>query len=154
MHKTLLTLHSLNRWLVLASLLYMLYICWNGYRSKKIFSGLDNTARHLTATISHVQLLLGLYLYLISPIVKFNVAEGEGERLVSEHLFFRMIHISLMIISVVLITIGSAKAKRAVSDQLKFKTVMLWFSLALLIILIAIPWPFSPLATRPYFRSF
>lgn len=154
MHQTLLTLHSLNRWLVLLGLLYTIYISWNGYRSNKVFSGLDNTARHLTATISHVQLLLGLYLYMISPIVKFNVAEGQGAGLVSEHLFFRLIHISLMVISIVLITIGSAKAKRAVSDNLKFKTVLVWFTIALVIILIAIPWPFSPLAGRPFFRTF
>jgi hypothetical protein len=154
MHQTLLILHSLNRWLVLMSLLFTIYICWKGYRSGRVFSGLDNTARHLTATISHIQLLLGLYLYLISPIVKFNVAEAENTGLVSEHLFFRLVHISLMVISVVLITIGSAKAKRAAGDQLKFKTVLIWFSIALLVILIAIPWPFSPLAHRPLFRSF
>ena len=154
MYQILLILHSLNRWLVLMSLLFTIYICWQGYRSKKVFSGFDNTARHLTATISHIQLLLGLYLYMISPIIKFNVAEVEGTALVSEHLFFRLVHISLMVISVVFITIGSAKAKRAESDQLKFKTVLLWFSIALLVILIAIPWPFSPLAIRPYFRSF
>jgi hypothetical protein len=154
MHQTLLILHSLNRWLVLISLLFTIYICWKGFRSKKVFSGVDNTARHLTATISHIQLLLGLYLYMISPIVKFNVAEGEGIGFVSEHLFFRLIHIFLMVISVVLITIGSARAKRVESDQLKFKTLLLWYSIALMVIVIAIPWPFSPLASRPYFRSF
>jgi MFS-type transporter involved in bile tolerance (Atg22 family) len=98
--------------------------------------------------------LLGLYLYLISPIVKFNVADGGEAGLVSEHTFFRFVHISLMVISVVLITIGSAKAKRATTDRLKFKTILIWFSIALLIILIAIPWPFSPLASRPFFRTF
>lgn len=154
MHQTLLTLHSLNRWLVLISLIYTIGACWNGYRSGKIFSASDNTARHLTATISHIQLLLGLYLYMISPIVKFNVAEAGGTGLVSEHTFFRLVHISLMVISILVITIGSARAKRAVSDRLKFKTVLVWFSIALLIILVAIPWPFSPLAVRPYFRSF
>lgn len=68
MYKTLLILHSLNRWLVLLSLLFTIYICWKGYRSKKVFSRFDNTARHVTATISHVQLLIGLYLYMICQI--------------------------------------------------------------------------------------
>ena len=152
MYKTLLILHSLNRWLVLLSLLFTIYICWKGYRSKKVFSSFDNTARHVTATISHVQLLIGLYLYMISPIVKFNGGEAASSGLVSEHLFFRLIHIALMVISVILITVGSAKAKRAANDQLKYKIVLVWFSIALLVILIAIPWPFSPLAVRPYFR--
>jgi MFS-type transporter involved in bile tolerance (Atg22 family) len=91
---------------------------------------------------------------MISPIVKFNVAEETVTGMVSEHTFFRLIHISLMVISILVITIGSARAKRAEMDRLKFKILLIWFSIALLIILMAIPWPFSPLANRPYFRSF
>lgn len=154
MHQTLLTLHSVNRWLVLISLIYALWIAWKGLQSDQSFSGTDNTARHLTATIAHIQLLLGLYLYMISPVVKFNVGEVNGAGIVSEHFFFRIVHILLMVIAVVIITIGSAKAKRAERDRLKFKTMLIWFSIGLLIILIAIPWPFSPLAQRPFFRSF
>lgn len=146
MHQTILILHSINRYLVLISLVYCIILAWNGLRKNKVFSATDNTFRHLTATIAHVQLMLGLYLYIISPVVKYNVFE--------ESVFFRYIHIAMMVIAIVLITIGSAKAKRVETDQLKFRTMLLWFSLALLIILIAIPWPFSPLAHRPYFRSF
>jgi hypothetical protein len=154
MHQTLLILHSINRWLVLISLIYVIWTAWTGIRSDRRFSASDNTARHLTATIAHIQLLLGLYLYMISPIVKFNVAEAGGAGTVSEHTFFRFVHISLMVMSVVIITIGSAKAKRLDTDLLKFRTLLLWFSIALLVMLIAIPWPFSPLANRPFFRSF
>ncbi|MCF0072780.1 hypothetical protein LZD49_20030 [Dyadobacter sp. CY261] len=154
MHQTLLSLHSINRWLVLASLFYAIWIAWTGLRSDRVFSGPNNAVRHITATIAHIQLLLGLSLYMISPVVKFNVAEAAVNRLVSEHTFFRLVHIALMLIAVVVITIGSARAKRAVSDQQKFRTMLIWFAIALLIILAAIPWPFSPLANRPYFRSF
>ncbi|MBO9616297.1 MAG: hypothetical protein J7619_26620 [Dyadobacter sp.] len=154
MHQTLLILHSINRWLVLASLLYAIGIALSGLRSGSAFSVAHNTVRHVTATIAHVQLLLGLSLYMISPVVKFDVAEAAGTGLVSEHMFFRFIHIALMAIAVVVITIGSAKAKRVVSDGQKFRTMLVWFTIGLLIILAAIPWPFSPLAGRPYFRSF
>jgi uncharacterized Tic20 family protein len=154
MYQTLLILHSLFRWLVLTGLIYGIWIAWQGHRSHKVFSASDNTARHLTATIAHIQMLLGLYLYMISPIVKFNAGESGGGDLLSEPLFFRFVHIAMMVIAVVIITIGSAKAKRAETDRLKFKTMLIWFSIGLLIILIAIPWPFSPLAHRPFFRSF
>jgi hypothetical protein len=59
-----------------------------------------------------------------------------------------------MTVAVVLITIGSAMAKRQQTDHGKFKTMALWFLLGLIVILIAIPWPFSPLANRPYIRHF
>jgi uncharacterized membrane protein YozB (DUF420 family) len=151
MYHALLILHSLNRWLVLISLIYAIWTAWNGYRFNKPFSRSDDTLRHVTATISHIQLTLGLCLYVISPIVKF---ETGGTGVFTEHTFFSIIHTALMAISVVVITIGSARAKRIEADQLKFKTILIWFSVALLILLIAIPWPFSPLTSRPYFRSF
>lgn len=154
MHQILLILHSINRWLVLASLFYAIWMAWNGFRSGRAFSGNNDRVRHITATIAHVQLLLGLSLYMISPVVKFNVAEAVGTKIVSEHMFFRVVHIAFMVIAVVIITVGSAKAKRAGSDGQKFRTILAWFTIALLIILAAIPWPFSPLANRPYFRSF
>lgn len=152
MHQTFLILHSVNRYIVLVSLVCAIVMAWNGLRSGRVFSPLNNTVRHLTATIAHIQLMLGLYLYLISPIVKYNVAEASA--FISEHTFFRYIHILLMVSAIVILTIGSAKAKRMETDKLKFQTILIWFSLALVIILIAIPWPFSPLANRPYFRSF
>ena len=154
MHQTLLILHSINRWLVLASLFYTIGTALSGLRSGRAFSGADNTVRHVTATISHIQLLLGLSLYMISPVVKFDVTESVGTGLVSEHTFFRLIHIAFMAIAVVVITIGSARAKRVGSEKEKFRTMFVWFGVALLIVLAAVPWPFSPLANRPYFRSF
>ena len=63
-------------------------------------------------------------------------------------------HISMMLFAVVLITVGSAKAKRQIKDAEKFGTMLTWFSLALLVIFIAIPWPFSPLTSRPLARGF
>ncbi|WP_233565959.1 MULTISPECIES: hypothetical protein [unclassified Flavobacterium] len=78
-----------------------------------------------------------------------NFKEGIQNK---EFAFFGLLHIFLMLISIVLITIGSALAKRKAADEDKFKTMLLWFSIALLIIFIAIPWPFSPLANRPYYR--
>jgi hypothetical protein len=154
MHQILLSLHSINRWLVLLSLLYSIYIAGRGRWQQRTFTAHDDMMRHVTATISQIQLLLGLSLYMISPIVKYAVAETENNQLLSEHAFFKYIHIWLMAISVILITIGSAKAKRMPTDNEKFSTMFLWFVIALLIIIAAIPWPFSPLANRPFIRSF
>jgi multisubunit Na+/H+ antiporter MnhB subunit len=68
--------------------------------------------------------------------------------------FFGLTHVLLMTIAIVLITIGSSVAKRQQTDPAKFRTMVIWFALALLVIFVSIPWPFSPLATRPYFRQF
>ncbi|TJZ62736.1 hypothetical protein FAZ15_00015 [Sphingobacterium olei] len=152
MYQTLTFYHSFMRWLVLASLLLALYRAYKGYFSTSAFSKLDNAIRHWTATIAHIQLMIGMILYFQSPLVKYFLANFKTAAQDFNMLFFGLIHSSLMLISIVLITIGSAVAKRKETDKAKFKTMMIWFTIALVIIFIAIPWPFSPFSSRPYMR--
>lgn len=154
MYTTLLSLHSIFRWLVLASLMYATYRSCRGYLLKKIFTPTDDSIRHWTATIAHIQLVIGFTLYLKSPLVKFFWTSNQKATQSLDISFFGWMHILLMLLAIVVITIGSAKAKRIRTDQEKFKIVLIWFGLALLIIFIAIPWPFSPLVNRPYIRPF
>jgi NADH:ubiquinone oxidoreductase subunit 2 (subunit N) len=56
--------------------------------------------------------------------------------------FFTVEHSLMMLIAIVLITVGHSKAKKATTDEKKFKTLAIFFTLALIIILAAIPWPF------------
>ncbi|RFS21044.1 hypothetical protein DVR12_17020 [Chitinophaga silvatica] len=152
MYQLLTFYHNFMRWVVLASLLLAIYRAYKGYFSKSEFSKFDNTVRHWTATIAHIQLLIGMILYFQSPLIKYLFTNFKTAAQDFNMLFFGLIHSSLMLTSIVLITIGSASAKRKTTDNEKFKTMMIWFTVALLIICIAIPWPFSPFANRPYFR--
>lgn len=153
MYPFLLSLHSLFRWLVLLSLLLSISIAYKGWRRDSEFTSVANSVRHWTATIAHLQLLLGITIYFQSPVVRLPMPY-DAQKLINEQPFFKYIHIMLMLFSVVLITIGSAKAKRITSAAAKYRTILIWFVIALIIIFIAIPWPFSPLANRPFIRSF
>jgi uncharacterized membrane protein YfcA len=152
MYQTLTFLHSIFRWLVLLSLLYSIFRAYQGYFSDKIISKTDDSVRHWTATIAHIQLVLGITLYSQSPIIKYFWKNFTEARESFDLFFFGLIHIILMLISIILITIGSSISKRKTDDRKKFKTILIYFVIALVIIFIAIPWPFSPLANRPYFR--
>ncbi|MDR8393972.1 cytochrome b [Aliifodinibius sp. S!AR15-10] len=154
MHSAILVLHSLFRWFVLISLLYAIYRAYSGWFSNRTFSPFDNSVRHWTATIAHIQLLLGLWLYFISPTITYFLNNFQEAVKQSDVRFLGMEHSVMMLIAIIIITIGSAKAKRKETDLEKFKTMAVWFSIGLLIILVTIPWPFSPLASRPYFRLF
>lgn len=154
MYPYLLFFHSLFRWLVLISLLYALFCGVRGWFGKRAFSKTDDTVRHMTATISHIQLTIGYVLYFNSPIIAYFRANYHEAVKQFDFRFFGMIHIILMTIAIFVITIGSSLAKRKQTDAAKFQTMTLFFGIALLIIFMAIPWPFSPLANRPLFRSF
>ncbi|MCS3869873.1 magnesium-transporting ATPase (P-type) [Chryseobacterium ginsenosidimutans] len=152
MYQTITFLHSTFRWLVLLSLLYSIFRAYKGYFLDKEFSKTDNSVRHWTATIAHIQLVLGITLYSQSPIIKYFWTHFSEAKESFDLLFFGLIHIFLMLFSIILITVGSSISKRKSTEKEKFKTILIYFTIALLVIFIAIPWPFSPLANRPYFR--
>lgn len=152
MYQVLTFLHSTLRWLVLLSLIVSLYKAYRGYFHNKAFTKTDNAIRHWTATIAHIQLMVGMTLYFQSPIIKYFRANFSTAKDNFDLLFFGIIHSLLMFTAIIIITIGSSLAKRKTENRDKFKTLLVWFALALLIIFIAIPWPFSPFANRPYFR--
>jgi hypothetical protein len=154
MYPTILAIHSFFRWLVLLSLVFAIFRSYKGWLKQKVFTPFDNTVRHVTATIVHIQLMLGLTLYFISPMVAYFLNNFKTAIHIREIRFFGLEHIFTMLIAVTVITIGSIKAKRKSTDIEKFKTIAIWFSIGLFIILCSIPWAFSPLTARPYLRTF
>lgn len=150
MYLTLLTLHSWVRWVVLLGLLVGLGRAYRGWVGRQPFTALDDTTRHTVATVAHVQLVLGYLLYFNSPLVRaFHLRDVTHA---PSALFFGLQHVAFMTLAVVVLTIGSALAKRRLTDAGKFRTMALWFTAALLVLVVAIPWPFSTFAQRPYFR--
>ena len=152
MYSVLLILHSVIRWLVLTSLTYAAYRAYSGKKSGRLFSKLDDKARRLTVTMAHVQLMLGLWLYFISPIVDYFLHNFKQAVHMREIRFFGMEHITMMVISIVLLTMGSVRVKRKKTDHEKFKTMFTWYLIVLVIIFLSIPWAFSPFTSRPYLR--
>ena len=140
-------IHSVFRWLVLISLLYAIGRSIQGLLSKRTYTKADSFARVLANTISHTQLLIGFTLYFaLSPITGFFIKNGSGGN--HEIWFFGIYHIAMMFSSIVIMTIGGSIAKRATTDHSRFKTIIIYFSIALVLILLAIPW------FRPFFRNF
>lgn len=152
MYQTLTYCHSLFRWVVLIMLVYAIWRAYSGIRAKRAFNKTDNSIRHWTATAAHIQLILGILLYIKSPVIKFFFKNTSQALQHTETTFFSLIHSTLMLSAIVIITVGSALTKRKDNDHKKFTTLFIWYLIALFIIFIAIPWPFSPLAARPYIR--
>ncbi len=151
---TLLSLHSLFRWLLSAALVTTLFRAFIGYKKALPFGKDINALRHWTATMAHVQLIIGITLYGQSPVTKYFWNNFNTAKHNTDNLFFGLIHILLMLAAITILTIGSATAKRKAVDADKYKTILLWYSVALVVLLAAIPWPFSPLAQRPLLRPF
>ncbi len=143
MYAILLTIHSYTRWLVLLGMVAVLWRSWRGMQQQTAYTPADKLWRTLTVAVTHIQLVLGFYLYsLESPITLYFLKHGFGESF--EFWFFGLYHAAMMVLAIVVMTLGGAFARRASSDYEKHRLTLLYFVAALGFILVAIPW-FRPL---------
>jgi hypothetical protein len=107
-----------------------------GMSSKKEFTAKDRKIALFGLIGIHVQLLIGLILYFVSPLglASFGQMSDKALRLTS------LEHPLINIIAITLITIGWSKHKRATTSEAKFKGFTLFYGLGLVLILSKIPW--------------
>lgn len=142
MYTGLLHTHSLLRWIMLILLIMTVVRSYNGWKSKRSFTPGDKKLTLFTLIFSHVQLLIGFLLYMVSPIVQ-SAMEDMGAAMKDPILrFYAVEHILVMIIAILIITVGNAMAKRAANDTDRFKKIFIYFFIGLVLILASIPWPF------------
>jgi hypothetical protein len=147
-----LALHSLLRWIVLAAGLVALGRAVEGARGRKEWAAGDEKAGRWFVGALDVQMLLGLALYLrLSPITAsafqdFGAAMGN-----SVLRFWAVEHIAGMVIALVLAHVGRGRIRRAADAARRHRTAAIFFGLALVAILVTIPWP-GMRAARPLFR--
>jgi hypothetical protein len=132
MYGTFLLLHSLVRYFVLILLIVLIVKSFTGWQGKKEFTGADNKISLFTLIFTHIQFLLGLILYFISPFVVFG-----GERDATSR-YWTMEHISMMLIAVVLITVARSTSKRMTDSTSKHKRLFILNIIALIVIVAAI----------------
>jgi hypothetical protein len=130
--------HSGWRWIVLLLLLAAVVKMHMGWKGKKTFVEGDRKLVLFAMIAFHLQFLFGWILYFISDRVIFS-DKTMGESILR---FFALEHVLMMTIAMVLITIGHSKAKKKKDDTAKFKVIAVFYTIALIVILAAIPWPF------------
>ena len=148
-----LILHSLFRWAVLLFGLWTVFNALTGFFGKRNFGANDNRSNLLFMISCDIQLLIGLALYYTNGW--FDRLKDLGNNMKDPvNRFFTMEHMSLLLVAWVLVHIGRASVKRADNDSVKHKRMLIFFGIALLLILVSIPWPFRQLIGRPNFRGF
>ena len=99
-----------------------------------------------------IQLLVGLILYfVVSPLTQTALKNFGAAMQDPELRFFAVEHILLMLAAAAAAHVGRTLSRRASAALTKHQRAALLFGLTLLLILLAIPWPFSA-AARPWIR--
>lgn len=129
-------LHS--GWAYLAFLLLVIAVVnsFIGLFSKKDFTARDRKIALFALIAIHTQLLIGIFVYFVSPLgfSALGQMKDAALRLTS------LEHPLMNIIGVVLITIGWIKHKKLTNNESKFKTFSIYYGLGLVLILSKIPW--------------
>ncbi|MGJ8665508.1 MAG: hypothetical protein ACSHW7_04015 [Patiriisocius sp.] len=113
-----------------------------GHFSKKEYSYKDFRISLFALIVTHIQLLIGLVLYFISPL-GFQSIKNNGMSVVMKDSMLRLYaveHITVMILATVFITIGYSKHKKKLTSAPKLKTLAIFYTIALVLILSRIPW--------------
>jgi uncharacterized membrane protein len=143
--------HNLIRWIILVLLLVSVYKSYIGWTQKKTFSPADRKTWLYTMIAGHITLLLGLFQWLAGRYGIFTTDVPDNVSVMKDR-FFRFYwveHPLTMIISIVLITLGSGMSRKPVADQVKYRKAFYYFLIALILILAGIPWPFREIIGRP-----
>jgi hypothetical protein len=153
MYDLLLFAHSWLRWLVLLAVLMAVARAAGGVSSRRPWTPVDDRAGMWMTSSLDLQMLIGIVLYgFLSPVTKSAFVDMAAAMRAAPIRFFVVEHPVGMIAAIALAHIGRVRARKAATSEAKHKTALIFFGLALLVLLLSIPWPVGP-GARSLFRG-
>lgn len=136
--------HSGWRYIVLILLVVAILQALSGWFGKKAFTEGNRKLNVFTLISAHIQFLMGIGLYVLSPLTKGPTSEAMFR-------YWKMEHIAIMIAAVVLITIGNSRSKKVADAAAKHKAVAIFFGIALILIVVSIAMMVKTNPSRTFF---
>ena len=134
-------LHSGWAYITLIILIFAVVNAFIGFSSKKSFQEKDLRISLFTLIVAHIQLIIGFIAYFVSAQFQYVLDNGMGAAMKEPDIrLFVIEHPLMMILAIVAITVGFSKHKKQSTDQGKFKTIALYYGVALIFVLSRIPW--------------
>lgn len=143
MYEFIVAVHNILRWVIVILGIVAVLRSFLGWVGKKEWTATERKIGIAFTSSLDIQLLVGLVLYLFISNWGLKAILDQGMSFVmgqSEYRFFAFEHVFYMIVALVFAHLGNALPKRVDDDQSKFKRALIWFGLALLVVLVGIPW--------------
>ena len=134
MYNGLLITHSYLRYIVLILLVVVVIGSLIGVSSRRPYTETDNKLGLFLFISTHLQLLVGLILFFVSPAVQFSGAAMKD----ATTRYWLVEHNTAMIIAIVLITLARTTSKKMTDSGAKHKRMFIFNLIALSIIILAI----------------
>jgi hypothetical protein len=151
--QSVLILHNITRWAILIFGLLAIITSIGGFIKKRAYSSADNKISLLFMIFCDLQLLMGIILLYSNGW--FAKMKSMGEVMKNSYdRFFIVEHGFMMILAWILVHVGRTAVKKAAPEN-KHQKTLIFFGIAILLILISIPWSFKGGAiARPDFPKF
>lgn len=138
MYSTLKILHRYWAYLVLFMIVVATFNALYKSITKKEYEARDFRMSLFTLIVSHIHLLIGMVLWFAAD---YFSEMSMGEIMKNATMRSNVVeHPLTMIIAVALITIGYSKHKKKLTSKNKLKTIAIFYTLALILVLAKIPW--------------
>ena len=134
------TIHSYWAFFVLILLVVAVLNSIRGKFSGKEFQSTDLRISLFALIFSHIQFLIGIILYFVSPWFEQWSSLGMGVMKNAESRLYLVEHPLMNLLAIVLITIGWSLQKRQSESDKKFLRIALFYGIGLIFLLSRIPW--------------
>ncbi len=137
MYVFLLDLHDLLRWVIVIVGVVAVAMALRGAFARAAWTPQQNALGRLFTISVDLQLLIGLLLYFVFSPITTGAFRDFGAAMKDDHTrFFLVEHLPVMVVAIVLIHIGAARARRVN----RARPAALFYSIAMVLMLLAIPW--------------
>ncbi|MGB3468425.1 MAG: hypothetical protein WBA74_24280 [Cyclobacteriaceae bacterium] len=141
MYEVFLSIHSWLRWIILIVSIVVILKSLVGLFGGGDYKKLDNILAASFVGTMHLQLLIGLILYIFLSPVTTSAFENMGEAMGNASVrYWAVEHITVMILAVVAAQVGRSISKKSGDSVVKFRFQAIFFGISLFLMLLRIPW--------------
>ena len=134
-------IHSIWAYVALAVLIIAVVNAFIAIFKKREYTARDLRISLFALIVSHIQFLIGLAAYYMSSFYTTMRSIGMGEVMKNAELRKPLVeHPIMILIAIILITVGFAKHKKKMTSGGKFRSIAMYYTIALVLILAVIPW--------------
>jgi hypothetical protein len=131
--------HSGLAYLALLGLVIVIFWALVGSLSGREFQEKDRKIAMIAFILSHIQLLLGLILYFVSP-KGFALLTSGGAMSDAAARLTALEHPLINIVAIAIISIGYIRGKKLVESRSKFRSIYMMYAIGFVLIISRIPW--------------
>ena len=153
MYDVLIVAHSWIRWAVLLLGLYAFARSASGRLTQRPLTPVDDATGRWFVISVDIQVLIGLLLYFFFSSYTMAAWRKMADAMADDVIrFWAVEHVVGMLAATAFVHVGRVRIRKATDSRRKHFAAAIFFGLALVLMLISIPWPFGSI-DRPWIRG-